>query len=159
MLLSLGLRFICESSMAEGQFKRLCPRRRLSLPCRLTWQERQIPGTTVNASCLTRETKAALVCSDETLRWSASTDAELQKQSDRRKAARPPGDSTDREICRIAQNPSFWRPASAYSLRCTMRSSAPFPSLWSLPRGMRAGSPLGRIMRFPDTRWNYQFRE
>src|SRR2546421_5278045 len=43
---------VCLSSMsmAEDQAGRLYPRRRLSAPCRLTWQERQIPGTTIDVS-------------------------------------------------------------------------------------------------------------
>ena len=38
------------TSMAEGLLGRLYPRRRHSAPCRLTWQERQILGTTIDVS-------------------------------------------------------------------------------------------------------------
>lgn len=47
-LLALGLPFA--TSMAEGLLGRLYPRRKHSVPCRLTWQERQILGTMIDVS-------------------------------------------------------------------------------------------------------------
>jgi len=45
-----GTWFAFRLHMAEGLLGRLYPRRRHSVPCRLTWQERQILGTMIDVS-------------------------------------------------------------------------------------------------------------